>query len=156
QLLEPLGLVGLEATVLVAPAVQRLLADAEALADLGDGQALGQVGLGLAEFGDDLLRRVSLHRSSPHPHGVSVTLIAHGPVFGEQTTWVQFSHVGTRLPLLGYSEKLPPFALWSVFPTSDYYGGSDAPEVSLPDCWGHLFHGSLPRSRKRTLREGLL
>jgi hypothetical protein len=29
--------------------VQGLLADAEALADLGDAQALGQVGLGLAQ-----------------------------------------------------------------------------------------------------------
>jgi hypothetical protein len=47
QFLEALGLVLLEAAVLVTPAVQGLLADAEALADLGDGQALGQVGLGL-------------------------------------------------------------------------------------------------------------
>ena len=28
------------------------------------------------------------------------------------------------------SGRLPPFALWPAFPTSDYYGGSDAPQVS--------------------------
>jgi len=40
QLLESPGLVLLEAAVLVTPAVQGLLADAEALADLGDGKAV--------------------------------------------------------------------------------------------------------------------
>jgi len=69
QLLEALGLVLLEAAVLVAPAVERLLTDAEALADLGEGQALGQVGLGLEQLGDDLLGRVSLRGSSPGPAG---------------------------------------------------------------------------------------
>src|SRR5262249_10700512 len=69
QLLKPLGLVGLEAAVLVPPPVQGLLAHAEALADLGEAQALGQVGLGLAQLGDDLFRRVSLHDSSPGPAG---------------------------------------------------------------------------------------
>jgi hypothetical protein len=69
QVLEPLGLVGLQAAVLVPPAVEGLLADAEALADLGDGQALGQVGLGLAQLGDDFLSRVSLPDSSPGPAG---------------------------------------------------------------------------------------
>src|SRR5262249_47222456 len=67
QLLEPLGLVGLHAAVLVAPAVQGRLADGQPLADLGDGQPLGQVGVGLAQLGDDLFRRVPLHRSSPLP-----------------------------------------------------------------------------------------
>jgi hypothetical protein len=57
------------AAVLVTPAVERLLADPQALADLGDVQALGQVGLGLAQLGDDLLGRVSLHGSSPGPAG---------------------------------------------------------------------------------------
>src|SRR5262249_45555270 len=54
---------------LVPPPVQGLLAHAEALADLGEAQALGQVGLGLAQLGDDLFRRVSLHDSSPGPAG---------------------------------------------------------------------------------------
>ena len=36
QLLEPLGLVDLQAAVLLPPAVVRLLGDAELLADLGD------------------------------------------------------------------------------------------------------------------------
>src|SRR5262249_8405281 len=57
------------AAALVTPAVQGRLTDAEALADLGDVQALGQVGLGLAQLGDDLLSRVSLHGSSPGPAG---------------------------------------------------------------------------------------
>src|SRR5262249_35586690 len=69
QLLEPLGLVLLEAAVLVAPAVQGLLANAEALADLGDVQPLRQVSLGLAQLGDDFFSRVSLHESSPGPEG---------------------------------------------------------------------------------------
>src|SRR4051794_13166254 len=50
---------------------------------------------------------------------------------------------------------LPPFALWPAFPTSDYYGGTDATQVSLPDCRGHPFQGGLPRSRGRTLRGSL-
>src|SRR5262249_17705820 len=69
HLLEALGLVGLEAAVLVTPAVEGLLADPQALADLGDGQTLRQVGFGLAQLGDDLLGRVSLHGSSPGPAG---------------------------------------------------------------------------------------
>src|SRR5262249_23126409 len=69
QLLEPPGLVLLEAAVLVAPAVEGLLADAKALADLGEAGPLGQVGLGLAQLDDDLFSRVSLHDSSPGPAG---------------------------------------------------------------------------------------
>jgi hypothetical protein len=34
--------------------------------------------------------------------------------------------------------KLPPFALWPAFPTSDYYGGSDAVQVSPPDLPGSV------------------
>jgi hypothetical protein len=45
--------------------------------------------------------------------------------------------------------------MWPAFPTSDYYGGSDASHVSLPDCWEHLFQGSLPRSRCWTLQRSL-
>jgi hypothetical protein len=67
QLFEALGLVGLEAAVLVAPAVEGLLADAELLADLDGGQALGQVGFGLAGLGDHLLGGLTPHGSSPLP-----------------------------------------------------------------------------------------
>jgi len=49
------------------------------------------------------------------------------------------------------SDELPPFALWPAFPTSDYYGGSDAAEVSPADRWPP-FHSSLPRSCKWTLQ----
>jgi hypothetical protein len=37
--------------------------------------------------------------------------------------------------LLRVAFPLPPFALWPVFPTSDYYGGSDAVQASSADCW---------------------
>jgi hypothetical protein len=45
--------------------------------------------------------------------------------------------------LVGYlcsdiSDKLPPFALWPVFPSSDYYGGSDAIQVSPPNLPGSV------------------
>ena len=61
-----------------------------------------------------------------------------------------FSRVAGR-PAWGYVSSrdvrpLPPFALWPAFPASDYYGGSDAVQVSLPDCWEHLFQDSLSRS----------
>src|SRR5262249_11094987 len=69
QFFESLGLVLLEAAVLVAPAVHSLAVEAEALAALGERQSLGQVGLGLPQLGDDFLRRVSLHGSSPGPAG---------------------------------------------------------------------------------------
>jgi FADH2 O2-dependent halogenase len=59
----------LEAAVLVTPAMQGLLADAEALADLGEAEPLGQVGFGLPQLGDDFFGRVSLHDSSPGPAG---------------------------------------------------------------------------------------
>src|SRR5579875_83497 len=55
--------------ILVAPAVQGLFADGQALADLGDGQALGEVSFGLPQLGDDLFSRVSFHGSSPGPTG---------------------------------------------------------------------------------------
>src|SRR5262249_28887791 len=68
------------------PAVVGLLADAELLADLGQGQAGGEVGLGLPEFADDLLRGVSFpHDRLLAPEGASETLITHGPVSGEHT-----------------------------------------------------------------------
>src|SRR5262249_43953603 len=62
QLLETLGVVGLHAAVLSAPAVERLLADGQLLADLADGQAGGQIDLRGAELGDDLLRGMFRHR----------------------------------------------------------------------------------------------
>ena len=33
----------------------------------------------------------------------------------------------------GRINHLPPFALWPAFPTADYYGGTDAPQVSPAD-----------------------
>ena len=60
-----------------------------------------------------------------------------------------------RLAALRPVNLLVPFALWPALPTSDYYGTSDASQVSLPDCWGHPFRGSLPRSRRWTLRGSL-
>ena len=60
-------------------------------------------------------------------------------------------------PVSSFRVALPlvPFALWPAFPASDYYGTTDASQVSLPDCWGHLFQGSLPRSCQWTLRRSL-
>ena len=54
-------------------------------------------------------------------------------------------------PLIGYlcsgnPDRLRPFAMWPALPASDYYSRSDAPQVSLPDCWEHPFQGSLSRS----------
>jgi len=40
--------------------------------------------------------------------------------------------------LIRVAVPLPPFALWSAFPTSDYYGGSDAAQVSPPDLLGSV------------------
>src|SRR5579885_2351747 len=87
QLLKPLGLVGLEAAVLVAPAVQGLLAGAEALADLGDAQALGQVGLGLAQLGDDFFSRVPLHGSFPGPAGPQRLSYHLNQFLGSRSPW---------------------------------------------------------------------
>jgi hypothetical protein len=42
----------------------------------------------------------------------------------------------------GTPDRLPPFALWPALPASDYYGGSDAPEVSLADCGPFRFTGA--------------
>src|SRR5262249_12590755 len=74
QLSEALGVIALEAAVALLPAVVGRLADGELLADLGEGQAVGQVGLGLPKLVDDLLRGVSLpHESSPGPRRASET-----------------------------------------------------------------------------------
>jgi hypothetical protein len=64
-------------------------------------------------------------------------------------------HAESGLRLLRVASSLVPFALWPALPASDYYGTTDAAQVSLPDCWGHPFQGSLPRSRNRTLRGSL-
>jgi hypothetical protein len=52
---EPLGVVGLHAAVLGAPAMIGRLADLQVLADLGDLLAFGQQPVGLTELADDLL-----------------------------------------------------------------------------------------------------
>jgi hypothetical protein len=79
--LERLASIGIEAAVLVAPAVERLLADGEALADLGDGQALGQVGLGLAQFRDNLFCRGVASCFFSCPRRASETLLASWTTF---------------------------------------------------------------------------
>src|SRR5262249_25583896 len=99
------GVVGLHAAILLAPAVEGLLADGQLLADLADGQAANQFDLGGAQLGDDLLGRVPRHRSSPRPQGPSETLIPPGPVSGEQVTitYTYNAHVvGQRTPVDGY------------------------------------------------------
>jgi hypothetical protein len=47
----------------------------------------------------------------------------------------------------GTPDRLLPFALWPAFPASDYYGSTDALQVSLPDSREHPFQESFPRSR---------
>jgi hypothetical protein len=42
----------------------------------------------------------------------------------------------------GNPDRLPPFPVWPAFPASEYYGGSDAPEVSPADCWPIRFTGA--------------
>jgi hypothetical protein len=53
--------------------------------------------------------------------------------------------------LIRVALPLAPFALWPAFPASEYYGTSDAAQVSPPDCRAP-FQGSLPRSRGWTLQ----
>src|SRR5690606_22324617 len=67
KLLQPPGGFGLHPAVLVAPAVEGLLADAKPLADLSDRLPRVQLSLGFAKLADDLFRCMSLalHRESP-------------------------------------------------------------------------------------------
>jgi site-specific DNA recombinase len=75
QLLGPPGLVELQAAVLAAPAVIRILGDRQVLADLGDRRPPGRLDLGLAELADDLLGRVALLlRHDEAPPGVAAIL----------------------------------------------------------------------------------
>lgn len=70
QFLESLGRVGRHAAVLVSPAVQGRRADAEPRADLGAAQVWGQIGLGLAELGDNLRwDMLSMGASKPATYG---------------------------------------------------------------------------------------
>jgi hypothetical protein len=68
-LLQPPRLLRLHAAVLVAPAVEGLLAHAEVLEHLRHRAARRDHGVGLAKLVDDLLRGVScpFHRESPGP-----------------------------------------------------------------------------------------
>ncbi len=67
EFLEPLGVTSLHPAVLIPPAMEGLLADAELLDDLADRRARGQHGVGVTKFADDLFRCVSFsfHRESP-------------------------------------------------------------------------------------------
>src|SRR5699024_6409128 len=62
ELLEALGVVGLEPAVLVAPPVVRLFRHAQLAAHRRDVRAIGQHPVGLSELAHDLLRRVPLPR----------------------------------------------------------------------------------------------
>lgn len=60
EILQALGLIAREISVLVLPAMQRLLGGAELSGGLGDRLAFGPELLGLPELGDDLLGGVLL------------------------------------------------------------------------------------------------
>lgn len=79
--LEAFGFISLESTVLVTPAVEGLRADGQALADLGAVQALGQVGLGLAQFRDNLFCRGVASCFFSCPRRASETLLASWTTF---------------------------------------------------------------------------
>src|SRR5262245_7877880 len=71
QLFETLHIVGFHPAVLVPPAVQRVLRDAELLAHVGPFDARGQLDVGLTQLANDLLGRMTLalHRGSSCPCG---------------------------------------------------------------------------------------
>src|SRR5262249_1912650 len=71
QLFEPLHVVGFHPAVLVPPAVQRRLRDAELLAHVGPVDSRGQLDVGLTQLANDLLGRMTLalHRGSSCPCG---------------------------------------------------------------------------------------
>src|SRR5262245_60609884 len=71
QLFEPLHVVGFHAAILVPPAVQRGLRDAELLAHVGPIDARGQLDVGLTQLANDLLGRMTLalYRGSSCPCG---------------------------------------------------------------------------------------
>ena len=63
--------------------------------------------------------------------------------FGFQTVqyvdWISHG-VSHTVPFSILIDKLPPFAMWTAFPPSDYYGGS----VTMPDFQRHLPWGVNP------------
>src|SRR5919206_479232 len=67
EVLQPLDLLALEPAVLVSPAVVGHLGDADGADRIGDGVALREQDIDLAQLGDDLLRLASLprHRGPP-------------------------------------------------------------------------------------------
>jgi len=73
-----LGVVGLEAAVLIPPPAVGVIADPERLDDVGNGLALGDQLLSLAELADDLLGRCFRAMGS----SVWRTLISPGPTSG--------------------------------------------------------------------------
>ena len=60
QFLEAFGRVGLHAAVLLTPAMERRLADAQLLAHLADGGPAVELGIGLTQLADDLFGGVLL------------------------------------------------------------------------------------------------
>src|SRR5262245_31374424 len=83
--------------------------------------------------------------------GIPRPALPLGPYLVFRSSGIATTSCCTGLMVLRVALPLPPFALWPAFPTSDYYGGSDAAEVSPVDRWPP-FHSSLPRSCSRTLR----
>jgi hypothetical protein len=60
QFADTAGVIGLGGVMLLPPAVVGILGDAELAADIGDGQALGQVAVGVAKQANDLVGSPSL------------------------------------------------------------------------------------------------
>jgi hypothetical protein len=95
---------------------------------------------------------------SPHPALQGSSLLAEN--YFSVRTLSGFDHhqlnfISFRSNSLQYEFPLVPFAMWTARPPSDYYGTTDAAHVSLPDCWEHLYQGSLPRSCQWTLQWSL-
>src|ERR1035441_10120150 len=77
--------------------MERVLRDFQGLCDLGDGLALGDHPIGLAQLANDLLRRVTsaLHVGSPLAHCAEPAELSHeadrsqgfGPPWLALTTW---------------------------------------------------------------------
>ena len=95
--------------------------------------------------------------TAPGSPGLSIprSTLPSGPYPVSPSPLSRRLHADSGSWLLRVALPLVPFALWPAFPASDYYGTSDAAQVSLPDCWGHLFQGSLSCSCKWTLQDRL-
>jgi hypothetical protein len=87
EILQPLGLVRPHATVLLTPAVVRLLCDANLTAGLSDPLTLLQQNLRLTQFLDDLLGAVSLslHALSLLPGQSQIVTFALDRIYGERS-----------------------------------------------------------------------